>query len=408
MTLSDDLKNELTGGVAGSEAARRPRQEHPKGWEPGVVWDGSTGTISTGPVEGELDPAIWSHLISDWGLDPAITDIVPGSVQIRAWDANVGGGEIRRLFYYRATLQARRSADIQADVDALISAIKAKRPVQAPPVADDRALFVALSDWQIGKGEGGGSEATVERILASFDRLVARIKELRKVGRPISVIYLVGLGDMIEQCAGHYPSQQFMTDLDRREQVRVVRRLVLKLIDMVLPLVPTIVVAAVPGNHGENRLNGKSFTRVSDNDDLAVFEQVADVLAGNPDRYKPCSVVLADSYVLLLDMAGTYVAVTHMHQGNRGSTPGQKAQNWWAGQALGRLKAGDADILVTGHYHHLAVDEGQGRSWIQAPSMDGGSEWFTSSTGHHSRSGLLTFGVGDAYGDAKWGDLAVL
>lgn len=408
MSLSDDLLRELAESVQAVEAGRNAKTRHPKGWEPGVIWDGTNGTLTTSGLETEPDPAIWKNLIADWGLDPNVTEVVDGSVQVRAWDANVGGGQIKRLFYYRASLRARRSAEARADVEALIAQIRRKRPVERATVADERAMFVALSDWQIGKGEGGGTEATVERILASFDALVARIRELGKAGRPISVIYLIGLGDMIEQCAGHYPGQTFSVDLDRREQLRVVRRLVIKLVDLLLPHVPNIVLGAVPGNHGENRQNGKPFTRTTDNDDLAVFEQVAEVFAGNPDRYGHVSVVLADGYVLVLDMAGVNVAVTHMHQARQGATPAQKSQKWWAGQALGRQKAGDADILVTGHYHHLAIDEGQGRVWIQAPSMDGGSDWYTSSTGACSRAGLLTFGVGESYGDALWGDLAVL
>jgi len=37
-----------------------------------------------------------------------------------------------------------------------------------------------------------------------------------------------------------------------------------------------MVVGAVPGNHGESRRGSKAFTTFEDNDDLAVFEQVAE------------------------------------------------------------------------------------------------------------------------------------
>jgi hypothetical protein len=81
------------------------RQDHPKGWEPGVTYDPLSGSGQiTVQSDDEPDPAIWEHLIADWGLDPQRCAIVPGSVQIRAWDANVGDGEIRRLKYYRATI----------------------------------------------------------------------------------------------------------------------------------------------------------------------------------------------------------------------------------------------------------------------------------------------------------------
>ena len=121
--------------------------------------------------------------------------------------------------------------------------------------------------------------------MAAQDRTLVRLKELRKVGRGVSTVYLVGLGDLVEQCSGHYAMQSFQTDLDRREQMRLARRLILRFVDLLVGAGYKVVLGAVPGNHGENRNSaGKAYTTWTDNDDLAVFDGVAEVCAANPVR----------------------------------------------------------------------------------------------------------------------------
>jgi hypothetical protein len=80
----------------------------------------------------------------------------------------------------------------------------------------------------MGKGEGGGSAGIVARFLAGIDEVEARWRELVKAGRPLNRLVVVGLGDLVESCSGHYAMQAFQADLDRREQVTVVRRLMVK------------------------------------------------------------------------------------------------------------------------------------------------------------------------------------
>jgi hypothetical protein len=407
--MDDIIANLLAVPEPPERTPRRP--EHPKGWEPGIVFDPTTGAGSiTVQSDDEPDPAIWEHLIADWGLDPKRCAIVPGSVQIRAWDANVGAGEIKRLKYYRATITARTPGKDQADVEQLCAQIMKRRPAKPVVEATERALVVCLSDWQVGKGEGDGSTGTVHRILTARDALVARVKELRRVGKAPSVIYLVGLGDLVEGCAEFYASQTFTVDLDRAQQTRVVRRLILAYVDSVIDLAPRIVLAAVPGNHGENRKDGKAFTTVAtDNDDLTTVETVGEILSANPERYGHVSVVLAQDYTLALDVCGVVVAWNHGHTARKSGHAAAVMEDWWRGQVMGRQDVSDADILVAGHRHHLVVSESTGRTFLQAPAMDPGSDWFTSSTGNNSPAGLLTFCVGrESYGERGWGDLSVL
>ena len=94
----------------------RWKTDQPKGWEPGIDWRGDRGAVTTGPLTHEPDDAIWANLIADWGLDPSSVQIVPGSVQIRAWDANLGNGEVQRLKYYRASLEPVVATEDHADI----------------------------------------------------------------------------------------------------------------------------------------------------------------------------------------------------------------------------------------------------------------------------------------------------
>lgn len=392
-----------------------PVPQAPSGWEASVTWNGKEGEITTGPLEGEPDPAFWAVLIADWNLDPALTEVVNGSVTVRGWDVNVGKGVIKRMFHYKAAIRARTRAEDRTDVEALCKQIGKKKPVarsKTQPTEFDGALVALLSDWQIGKGEGGGSEATVARIETSMHLLISHIKHLRTLGKGPSALYLIGLGDMIEGCDGHYALQTFSVDLDRREQKRVVRRLLLWIVDILLPLGLPIVIGAVPGNHGENRKDGKAYTSLTDNDDLAAFEELAEIMAVNPDRYGTVYVpdgAIADDLTLTLNVAGVTIGVAHGHQMRGGAGGAQsKVEKWWHGQALGRQRVADAQILFTGHLHHFVASEATGRTWFQAPAQDGGSQWYVGTTGNHSAAGMLVVGVGTGYGSRGWGDLQIL
>jgi len=247
----------------------------------------------------------------------------------------------------------------------------------------------------------------VERLLRLKDAVPARLVELKRQGRPVDMLYVVGMGDMIENCGNdHYAMQDFATGqsgLDRRGQVRLVRRMLVELLSAWAGKVPTMVVGAVPGNHGENRRNGRAFTTFEDNDDLAVFEQVGEVFAANPDAFGHVKFVLADGdMTLTLNIAGTIVAFAHGHQFKGSGKPQQKAEAWWKGKQAARHRAGDADLLVWGHYHYLVCVEDGPRTYLQCPAMDGGSRWFEEGGGSRTRTGTLTFTVdGDGWDDLK-------
>ena len=394
MTLSDEARTE-------------PKSSVPKGWEPGITWSPTKGGTMVVPCEGDADPAFWALVMADWGLDPALTEIVPDSVEIRVWDQAIGGGVVNRARYYRCRIRPRRAAMSAVDVDELAGMVKRKRPRKPLTASGGVGFVVNLSDWQLGKGDGGGTAATVQRISDAIDATVQRLKDLRRIGHNIDTVVLVGLGDIVEQCSGHYASQAFTVDCTRREQLRLARLLATYAVDAFAELAASVVLGAVPGNHGENRgAAGKAYTTVNDNDDLAVFEQVGEALAQNPSRYDHVTLDLTDGLVLTRDVAGVCVGWTHMHQAKGG---GQKAiEDYWRGQVMGGHPLAAARILNTGHFHHLLISEATSRTLIQAPSMDGGSEWFTNATGQWSPPGMVSYLAGEACGPRGWSDLVVL
>jgi len=390
----------------------------PKGTEPSIKWNGKEGYIDSPLLTEAPDEGVWKEIIADWDLDPRKVEIVEGSVHIRGWDANVGNGEVKRMRYYRASIKSREELGDRADIEALCQEVmrwkapKGKRPEAG---TGNRAFVIIVSDWQAGKGEGGGSPALIERVNQSFEIAIDRLRELVKCGRTPSVIYIIGLGDLIENCTGHYAQQTFGVDLDRRSQMRLVRRLLLKFVDMLVELfdIP-IVLGAVAGNHGENRnASGKSFTQWTDNDDLAVFEQLGEILSQNP-KYEQVTVPDFDAILndddlsLTLDICGVPTSFAHGHQFGKGGNSVQKIEAWLTGQVMGKRPVSQCAILFSGHYHHFVCSEGTGRTIFQSPALDGGSNWFTSQTGKHSPAGMITIGIGLDYGVRGWGDLMVI
>lgn len=405
-STQERLRRLLKPSVSPYSPASALVREHPSGWEPGVAWDGTKGVVTSRPTDSS-EPQ-WEILLKSWGFDPVLYEVVE-PVQIRTWDGfgkNAEGNlETRQLWYHRASIRSRLPVTDRADIEALCREIRSHKPrATLAPTGAPSSLVVCLSDWQAGKGEGGGTEALVGRVLAAIDGVTVRMRELRRSGRPVSQLTVVGMGDLVENCDGHYEMQTFSVDLDRRDQVKVVRRLLVKAITTWAPMVERMVASAVPGNHGENRKNGKAFTTFGDNDDVAVMEQVAEVIGSNPAFAHVSFLIPHNEMVVTLNVCGTVVAFAHGHQARAPGMAQQKLRTWWEKQAFGMRAAGDAVILTTGHFHHWSGISHGGRTHFQCPTLDGGSRWFEETVGQESVAGTLTYVV-DAHG---WRDIAVL
>jgi len=387
--------------------AKRLKGNHPKGWEPRI--DTSKKEIVSKPQKKAGNPQDhrWDKYLEELGFNPDEFEIIE-PFEIRSWDSNTENGK-DTFYYYKAKIISKHAVnDRDFDFKSLLSEIKKSKP-KPQTINGKSSMIVCLSDWQMGKRDGDGTKGIVERIEQMIPDVTGRIKELRKSGVDLAHLYVVGLGDIVEGCEGFYPMQEHSVEYDLRRQKMIARRLLVKSLKAWAPLFKNVVVACVPGNHGENRKNGKAFTTFGDNFDVAIFDEAAEIFQENP-AYKHVKFVIPENDLwLTLDVSGTIIGLAHGHQFRTGGRYShQKAVAWLSGQAFGMTEMGDADILISGHFHHLfVVNEGK-RTLMQCPSVDGGSEWFENMTGKSSYAGTLTFSITPGKTQLPWDNLKVL
>lgn len=383
-----------TGGEY--DDARKPRMKHPTGWEPGI--DTEKGRICVRSRERPTEVAIdWSDWLDHFGFSGETFTVLDDTVEVRSWDANMGNGLVETFYYYKAKIVRKRESS--EDISELVKEVKSHRKLKKLPAKGEWAYVVSLTDLQIGKRDGDGLAGVLARTLQAYDDVIYDVGVARKAGYNIGKIVIAGLGDIVEGCDGFYEMQTFSVELDRREQVKVARRLLIKLIQGWSTLAAEVLVICVPGNHGEHRRDGKAFTSFGDNDDVAVFEMVAEVLSENPERYGHVRFMIPENNLsMTVDLYGTILGVIHGHQAKGANANGlahTKIWTWWKNQAHANTAVGDADILLSGHFHYYSAIQNGARTHFQAPALDSSSEWYENTMGYSTNSGVLTFLVGE-------------
>jgi hypothetical protein len=372
------------------------KQKYPIGWQPHAEYDpkSNKGTlVSRGTQEQEPE---FATLLLEWGFDPNEYEIV-GNLQVRTWDMNMGGGETQQAWYYKADIR-KKIPSLDTDYGQLLKEIKSYKPKTAPVKKGNTAFMYYVADWQMGKRDGEGSEGIVSKVLDSLTTANARLKELQKTGHKIDEVYVIGLGDIVENCnlSGWYSSQVWNTDMHLRDQITVARRLLWKIVKNFADQNYTVILSGVTSNHGQNRSGKQSLTTEElDNLDLQILEQVGDL--AYESSYKNIKVVVPDSPHLLLDVKGYAMGFTHGHLTAGGGTPAKKIENWWKGQMFGLNEAGDnpvgvARMIVHGHYHHFTAVQQGGRTIMGVPAMSP-SDDFQTRTGYSTSMGVVTMTV---------------
>lgn len=366
------------------------RQDHsndnsltPPGWQP---YSEFTDQIGEAIVRLPSPNATERDLLVSAGFDPDSWRI-SGAINVRRWMR----ADQEWLYYYKFDVVAGESEEvIEEHIEDLVKKIRQRTPVNKTRSTEDDAFLVFASDWQIGKAEGGfGTSDTIDRVTDCFDKAALRVKELRKTGRSIPHGVLVGMGDIVEGCLGNYSTQLFTTDKNRRDQNKIARELISYGIDTLSPLFEEFTIACVHGNHGEHRHEGKKITDDADNDDTACFETVKEAYdrAGQTFNWY----IPDDEMSTALTLGGVKIGLTHGHIFRKGSTPQQKAVEWFKSADFGFQPVRGSQILVSAHFHHLLVTEVGHRTLIQCPALDPGSKWYRDSTGEDAPPGMLTF-----------------
>ncbi len=360
--------------------------------KPGVDWDGVETEITTDVLDTPYPD--WDEVLTKWGYDPEVYEIVE-PVKVSHWQTT-NEGNIVDLYSMKAGVRTRSAAK-EIDYLDLVREIKRHRPLSKKLPNGEQFFIVNISDTQFGKADGHGLQGTIDYFVEMIDRVDDRIRELRKCGRQIGTLIVAGVGDINEGCDGQYATQTFTVQANSRQQKRIARRLIRDAIARWSKQFNRVIVLAVPGNHGENRKDGKAYTTPGDNSDVEVFEEICDIFAANPDAYGHVEFVLPeDDVYVTLRLGNRNVGWAHGHITGSAPSPQLKLRNWWKEQAFCSTSIGNCDILITGHYHHLSVINYDETKWhLQCPASDGGSNWWRNLTGQHSQTGTLTLIIDD-------------
>ncbi|WP_051549268.1 metallophosphatase family protein [Nocardioides sp. URHA0032] len=377
---------------AGPIATNAPhsRKAYPDGWQPRSDLDTATGGyIVTKPFETGQEPQ-HEDVIREFGEDP--NQWIVTSVRRSKWQQREGGPWLEAIRINMLPTSGQRGDE--HDHAALMSMIGKWKPAATKAIATDLGTFVApAGDLQLGKPDGGGTRGTVDRFLRETEAICQRLRADLPRGTKAAQIVLPWLGDCIEGVASQGGKLVMRLDLTPTQQVRVYRRLMWAQIKAFLPLAERIVIPVLPGNHDQaHRIGDKMATF---NDDSWAIEGASAVMDGINEHDELGDRVSFlfpghDELTICLDVAGTNIAMTHGHMF------GRDPLKWWNDQAGGRQPAGDADVLLAAHSHHLRVqDHGGGRLFMQIPALDGGSNWFRHARGDESRSRMISFWTSD-------------
>jgi hypothetical protein len=179
-------------------------------------------------------------------------------------------------------------------------------------------------------------------------------------------------------------------DVSITEAVRIVRRLMLHQLAVLAPLADHVLVPVLAGNHDETRRDRSQAM----NDSWAVdaASAVADALemSGKYDDVQ-FRFPEPEELTITVDVGSQQhplvLAFTH---GHIVSSPDRMLDRWEA-QSFGRQKPGEADILVSAHFHHHRLGSaGRRRTWMQIPALDGGSPWYRVRKGDDQSAGMIS------------------
>lgn len=350
---------------------------------PAVELHGDEGTATT---PGLADGADFSEFLIDAGFDPAKVEIY-GTPRTSRWQVYDGSWRTSYRFHFRL-IEGER-----LDLPLLYSRVKRTKPAAVKKNDENKAVVVCWSDTQTGKVDSrGGTPELIERI---HEKMVA-LEKFVKTEKP-SHIYFLNVGDSIEGFeSGGNPGRT--NDLSLMQQVDLEATFEWDALAMLAKYAP-ITAASVGSNHCAWRQGSKRLGTSLDDWGIHIQRQLAKqaklvdlpVKFFEPQQHD-------ESLALDVGFGGHILGLVHGHQAARpdGIT------TWWRGQSHGEQPVADATILVSGHFHHLRLQEtgrknGRSRWWIQCPTLDNGSSWFrtSSNAGDDSDPGLLVFTLTD-------------
>ena len=358
------------------------RIEAPKGFRPAIEFDGDVGVATLQAVPGNDVPKFDDFLIEQ-GFDPELYEVV-GSPRTSRWQQREDGEWLTSYkFNFR---RVTNTSDLVLLWQTANSKAKPK-----PYTSTGKALVVMLADFQIGKVDHrGGLEDQLPKIFEAFDTLEAQFKK-GKYER----IVLSEQGDIIEGFSNKVDQQQLHHGGSIMQQVDLASSLIWDIIKRAAKYAP-VTYATVASNHCQNRVN-KQKVGLPGLDDWGIFiaQQISKLVQ---ETKLDVQILIPDPHdeSLAFDVFGDQFHILGLWHGHQSARP-ESVPQWWEKQTFGQQPVSAASIGLTGHFHHLRVQElglhanGGSRYWIQGKTMDNGSSWFRLNSGQDSQPGLTCF-----------------
>jgi hypothetical protein len=364
-----------------------PKIVAPEGWSPSVVFDGDGGE-ATLPAVPDGESADIDAFLREAGIDPAQIEIIEPS-KISRW-------QVARPFplepaWHTAVKVRWRSKKSSINLPLLYSLAKKTKPPITKTVAPGKALIVLWSDLQVGKVDHrGGIETMLARVAETQSKLIKLVKQTK----PERIIFS-DVGDVLEGFTSKMDTQQsYSNDLSIMQQVDLATSLAWESLKQLVKYAP-VTYLSVGSNHCQFRINKQQVGSATDDWGIHIGRTLArlskevglDITFHEPAKHDES---------LALDVFGDGYHVLGMVHGHQANRP-EGIPDWWRKQSFGKQSVTAATVLVSGHFHHLRVQElgstsrGTSRFWVQAATLDNGSNWWRLNSGEDSQPGLVCF-----------------
>lgn len=339
----------------------------------------------------ELDIDDVESFIMSKGLNPAEWDY---QWKFSEWEQSSKAHGLRTL--HAVKVWGKRKHISEAfDIDAALAKIDSVEWHGSPQYVEgsmgDSSQVVLATDFQLGKVDwNGDSKDTLDQVFQSFKNVRAEA-EANKVDE----IVVVDAGDIIENFY-NTSSQRQTNDLSLPKQVLLAYKIMIKGLQYLAEGNFVLKYVAVPSNHSRDRV-GMQAPSGDVHDDWGIV--VAKLIEASTD----VEVIVPEDYYDSVGFitSNTGIGVVHGHQAGSAD----KIGTWWQGQSHGEMPVQHADILVTGHFHSMRVQQSGNKKWIIVGSAsDRGSSWFTNNRGEQSISGMTTFTVKNG----AWSNLRIV
>jgi len=349
----------------------------PKDFRPGVEYDGNEGTATT---EGMAEQPNFDEFLLERGYHPDEYEII-GTPRTSQWQRYDG----EWLTSYRFSF---RKKALSVDLPTLMAAARKSKNSVTKTKYREKALIVCPADFQVGKGASrGGHEELIARVFESFDRIEVQMKQ------GYERIYILDMGDIIESFDSKAKFEQVQSNtLSPMQQTDLAASLMFELIKLAAKYAP-VTYGSIASNHCQNRFMGQAIGKPGLDDwGIVILQQLRRLtteIGMNVDYLIP----QPDDEGFAFQYGVNTIGAVHGHQAARPAG----VKKWWSDATFGNQWASACDVLISAHFHHLAIEElgqrhdGNGsKFWVQCPTSDNGSDWFRRKSGQDSTTGILT------------------